>query len=684
MTTKKKSPRAAGSKNTGEVCMTNINLSEVPKRLRDQNGWLLWYWGNPKPDGTRAKIPRYVDGKLRGAHGTEDDLKRLATFDAAVARLKDDPRVAGVGFATLPQFGIVALDLDRKPGKEAEHLTDEQIAALHPGTYAERSPSGKGVRAFYVGKMPTLRGGRNGVEVFSAGQFVTITGDKLAGSPRAIPVLSKALRAKLETYRVAPITDGDDALEAVQDRMHLTTPETRKMLRYIPPASFLQYDPWFALAKGLHFEGEGDADWLQLFHEASERTGAYDAEECDEKWDSLGHRGGWQSTLGPIAALAQQGGWQPPRRTAAAVAQFAPLPLPERRTASASRELVITAGDKVEMRNIQWLWPGRLPRKFLSVYAADSGSGKSTATAAIVATITTGAPWPGETTRREPAWVIWMGVEDPLSEVTVPRLRAAGADMRRVQFITSTRLAGAESLFSLQDDLNLMQAHLARMRSEGKDVALIVVDPVTAYLHGKRKINPHVATELRSVLTPFAQVCDAENIATICITHLTKDKARGFIDSVLGSQALVALSRAVWGFAHVPGEADDSYVMFWGKGNLGAPGVSLRFTLVSAEVQTDEGEIIITSRVVWGAEDITLTKETVWGSPRGPAPTYRHEVGAWLREYLSDGQWHVAETVRAAMAAEGYSPSIIRTANEEICDKQNRGGIWKWRLKTQE
>jgi RecA-family ATPase len=86
----------------------------------------------------------------------------------------------------------------------------------------------------------------------------------------------------------------------------------------------------------------------------------------------------------------------------------------------------------VQVRSIDWLWTGWIPRKYITLVVGESGAGKSTVLADIVARITTGEPWPGETERRTPGRVLWLGSEDGAEDMTVPRLMACNADLPRV------------------------------------------------------------------------------------------------------------------------------------------------------------------------------------------------------------------------------------------------------------
>jgi putative DNA primase/helicase len=95
--------------------------------------------------------------------------------------------------------------------------------------------------------------------------------------------------------------------------------------------------------------------------------------------------------------------------------------------------------------------------------------------------------------------VIILAAEDSVAHTTVPRLIAAGADLERVYFVQAAVAEDGmgQRMFNFQADL----AKLKALIREIGDVALIIVDPVTAYLG---KIDSHKNADVRAVLAPSA------------------------------------------------------------------------------------------------------------------------------------------------------------------------------------
>jgi primase-polymerase (primpol)-like protein len=74
-------------------------------------------------------------------------------------------------------------------------------------SYTEVSPSGKGLRQFCLGKLnAALTHKAAQVEVYSAGRYLTVTGDWIAGTSdeiREVPKTLKLLRARVDSFKAA-------------------------------------------------------------------------------------------------------------------------------------------------------------------------------------------------------------------------------------------------------------------------------------------------------------------------------------------------------------------------------------------------------------------------------------------------------------------------------------------------
>jgi RecA-family ATPase len=169
-----------------------INLPR-PLTSPERKQFLLWRY-EPNPNGKKPrKVPYYVNGQRRnGTQGAPEDRSKLATFSEALKRLEAGG-YSGIGIAMLPGGGLVGVDLDNC-------LSEGEISpGLKPfiqDTYAEISPSGNGVRAFYLGEYSDRKHHEIGVETFCRQGFLTVTGDRL--NTDDIAPLPACVRARLD------------------------------------------------------------------------------------------------------------------------------------------------------------------------------------------------------------------------------------------------------------------------------------------------------------------------------------------------------------------------------------------------------------------------------------------------------------------------------------------------------
>ena len=158
-----------------------------------------------------------------------------------------------------------------------------------------------------------------------------------------------------------------------------------------------------------------------------------------------------------------------------------------------ARELEIIRGDQVDPKNIVWLWKNFFALGKIGAIVGPPDKAKSTLMLDLAARVTTGDDWPGGGAALE-GDVIILTAEDDIEDTALPRFIASGGDRSRVYFVGMTKAEDQRRMFSLSDDLDLLQKAI----DERPGVKLIIIDPVTAYL-GVNKIDTFRASDLRGV-----------------------------------------------------------------------------------------------------------------------------------------------------------------------------------------
>lgn len=369
------------------------------------------------------------------------------------------------------------------------------------------------------------------------------------------------------------------------------------------------------------------------------------------------------------------------------------------RDSDAPRQLVGRELGDVQIRAIEWVWTGWIPKGYITILAGETGAGKSTVQADITARITTGAPWPGEydcpSAWRTPERVLWLGSEDSIEEMTVPRLKACGANLTNVIEIQGVMQEGKRNTFSMQDDLEAVGQWLTYARDvQKRPIAMLVIDPVTSYLPGQklRKVDLNDAGQLRSVLEPWLALAQTHNIAIVCVTHFAKDTNRAMLHRVLGSAAFAQTCRSLLAVTEQPSSEDGpdphAKVLLQVKVNLPErPDGAWRFHTERVEVGTDHrnGKPVYATRPAWDEIDSALTAKSVVGRQRGPKSQYEPQFSMWLKAFFlhhPGREWLPASDVRhAALDEKIVSASWWTKHSGDHMDRKNEGGIWWCRPK---
>ncbi len=313
-----------------------------PAELATLRAWVCWRYEQHPGDKKPRKVPHYADGSVRrGTQGSPADRAALVTYAEARAAAARHGS-AGVGLAMLSEHCIVALDFDNCTDENG--AIDSTVLDTVAGTYAEVSPSGRGVRAFFRGALPDRKSASTadafGFEVFHAKGFVTFTGALLVtclfdGSDQRVADLTPAALA-LVGQRFGPggaghnaaRTEGGAGATGALDLMTIgrteelarvdetTAEHLRSALEHLAGSGAERggYDDWQRIGQALKPLGDDVGLPLWLDYSAACPDGTTD--DPDEKragalakWDQL--RGDRVSYVS-IFKRAQAAGWVNP------------------------------------------------------------------------------------------------------------------------------------------------------------------------------------------------------------------------------------------------------------------------------------------------------------------------------------------------------------------------------------
>lgn len=280
-----------------------VQPKNIPECLREIDSWLLWRLvKGKKADGSETwlKVPYYADGtKRRGVLGTKVDRAKLVSLKQAMEVYRNG-HFAGVGFATMPEYPLTILDLDKCIDDEGG-LSAFAKRVLKTGTYVEFSPSGTGLRAVYTGEA-ICAGKRNGhiesgerVEIYCGSAFVTITGNVVSASENIEPIdlpktIKRALQPVVESgLASAPTERDDDAIVPIEDGPvpEMTIGHAKVILDKLPETWGRPGEgTWYRVAAALHHQFDGSDEAYALLDEWSQGIDGYDSENNQKRWSA--------------------------------------------------------------------------------------------------------------------------------------------------------------------------------------------------------------------------------------------------------------------------------------------------------------------------------------------------------------------------------------------------------------
>lgn len=158
-----------------------MNIDRIPDELKARPQWVVWR----AVIGENGNVTKPLYNPSNPAHlADHSDPKTWETFENAVRVHRNNPSIfAGIGFVFSPDDDYFGIDIDDEAKVKPEHLElrrkfVNQIVE-NVNTYAERSPSGKGLHLIGKGRLPDA--GRKSmqmqVEIYGQSRYFTMTGD---------------------------------------------------------------------------------------------------------------------------------------------------------------------------------------------------------------------------------------------------------------------------------------------------------------------------------------------------------------------------------------------------------------------------------------------------------------------------------------------------------------------------
>jgi hypothetical protein len=179
-----------------EKSISQVDVKNIPEELKALRQWVCWRY--VERNGRLTKPPYQVNG--RPAKST--DPKTWNSFKAVFAAYRADG-FDGFGFVLTQDDPYTVYDLDHCISNGKLTPTAARIVE-RLNSYTEITPSGEGLRVIVKGKLPVAGRKKGDIEVYSAGRYITVTGNIWPGAPKGIRECQDAIDAVWQEFFTNP------------------------------------------------------------------------------------------------------------------------------------------------------------------------------------------------------------------------------------------------------------------------------------------------------------------------------------------------------------------------------------------------------------------------------------------------------------------------------------------------
>lgn len=152
-------------------------FQNIPQEMRNYAQFVVWRYEDVDSNKP-TKVP--YSPKL-GTLASVTDPSTWGSFDDAMQALSKSNWFSGIGFVLTENDPYAFIDLDDTKGDQS--ATDKQLRIYQEfDSYAEKSPSGKGLHIIVKGKLESGRR-RSNIEIYSSQRYMTMTGDVYRNKP---------------------------------------------------------------------------------------------------------------------------------------------------------------------------------------------------------------------------------------------------------------------------------------------------------------------------------------------------------------------------------------------------------------------------------------------------------------------------------------------------------------------
>jgi putative DNA primase/helicase len=170
--------------------MATIDPTYIPQELTNRPQWIVWRYEN---GNAKRKVP--YDAK-NGKRAKSNDANTWTHFEDALTTATN---YDGIGYVFAADDPYVGIDLDDCiNGEEAEPWALDIINSLK--SYSEISPSGKGIKIWVAGDVPSSLKTEH-IEIYKQTRYFAVTGWHVKGTPTTIRNANGELHALWDSLK---------------------------------------------------------------------------------------------------------------------------------------------------------------------------------------------------------------------------------------------------------------------------------------------------------------------------------------------------------------------------------------------------------------------------------------------------------------------------------------------------
>jgi archaellum biogenesis ATPase FlaH len=639
--------------------MQSQSLNENLAIFKDEKLWVNWKYEKVGDKLTKVPYSATISGKASSSNPDTWAKYEYLNFSN------------GIGLMFPLTQTLLGVDIDHcltKGTTTIDHPLKETIAEflIESDTYTEISPSGEGLHLWFkLSSALKLEGNKHApFEAYTSGRYFTVTNRPYKESKpvRTITPEEALSLLKIIGYPWAAALPSLSPVKATSTPTQNGMGDDEVLTRMFNSKHGEQIKALYDGDTSVYNNDLSGADMALCNHLAFWTSG--NATQMDRLW--------LKSALGKRDKASVRKDYRPRTITTAIrnCREFYTHKETQEQNPTVKKDssIVFKKSSEIISKPIDWLWEGRIAKGKVTMIAGDPGLGKSQVSLQFAAIVSKGGMFPCESPSKKGS-VLLFSAEDGAEDTINPRLQAVGADQERIYIFHSVKVKDKEKFFDMSQDLPLLKKAV----EEIPDVALIVIDPITAFLGDT---DSHKNSEVRGLLSELSKVAEEHHIAIVVVTHLNKGAGTNAMNKITGSLAFVAAARAA--YMVVKDRDDESRRLFLTvKNNLGNDRAGYAYRVESVAL----GNNIDTSKVVWEAAPVNISLQDALAEPEKKAPK---ESVAWLEAYLRehpDGK-PFDEIVKAAMAQGVATRRTLDRASEELMINKiyvssRQSKIWK-------